>query len=93
MDHQTPHNNPLEPLVKQLEKDKLDLSQAIDSLNQCYQQKIALLEDTINQQHDRIEELLEWKNGYIDRNLFEVERYEIEIKKMIDILDNAHLAF
>ena len=25
--------------------------------------------------------------------MFEVERYDIEIKKMIDILDNAHLAF
>lgn len=36
---------------------------------------------------------MEWKNSYLDRNLFDVERYEIEIKKMIDILDNAHLAF
>jgi len=29
----------------------------------------------------------------MDKSLFEVERYELEIKKMIQILDNAHHNF
>jgi hypothetical protein len=42
-----------------------------------------LLEDTISHQQQKYEELLEWKQNNINANLFEVEKYEIEIKKMI----------
>ena len=41
----------------------------------------------------KYEELLEWKQEHIDKSLFDVERYELEIKKMIQILDNAHHNF
>lgn len=29
----------------------------------------------------------------MDKSLFDIERYEREIKKMIEILDNAHANF
>ena len=41
----------------------------------------------------KYEELLEWKQNHINKSLFEVEKYEIEIKKMIEILDMAHHNF
>lgn len=85
--------NPLEKKVKQLEEDKRQLSQAIDDLNSCYQEKIYLLEKSISQQQGKYEELLEWKQNYVDKSLFDIERYEMEIKKMIQILDNAHSNF
>lgn len=85
--------NPLEKKVKQLEDDKRQLSQAIDDLNSCYQEKIYLLEKSISQQQGKYEELLEWKQNYVDKSLFDIERYEMEIKKMIQILDNAHSNF
>ena len=85
--------NPLEKKVKQLEEDKRQLSQAIDDLNSCYQEKIYLLEKSILQQQGKYEELLEWKQNYVDKSLFDIERYEMEIKKMIQILDNAHSNF
>jgi hypothetical protein len=37
------YSNPLESRVKQLEADKQQLSNAIEELNLCYQEKISLL--------------------------------------------------
>lgn len=87
------HSNQYESRIKQLEEDKAHLSQAIEELNMCYQHKIRLLEGTITQQQQRYDELLEWKQEHINKSLFEVQRYENEIKKMIEILDNAHKNF
>jgi DNA repair exonuclease SbcCD ATPase subunit len=86
-------NGQLQGEMKQLLADKQGLSAAIEELNLCYQQKIVLLEATIAHQHQRYEEILDWKQSYVNRGLIEVEKYEAEIKKMIDTLDNAHTEF
>lgn len=36
---------------------------------------------------------MDWKQRYVNRGLIEVEKYEAEIRKMIDTLDNAHTEF
>ena len=79
--------------VQQLERDNEDLSRAIQDLNDCYQQKIRIMEESIAGHHSRCEELLEWKKEYIGRSLFQVEKYEGEIKKMIEIMENLHHNF
>ena len=91
--YQQPKVNPLEKRVQELEEDNKQPTKAIEDLNACYSQKIYLLEQTISQQNLKYEELLEWKQQHIDKSLFDVERYEVEIEKMIAILDNAHLNF
>lgn len=85
--------NPLQKRVQELEEDNKKLVSAIDELNYYYQEKVFLLEKTISQHQQKYEQLLEWKQGHIDKSLFEVERYEMQIKKMIEILDNAHTNF
>jgi prefoldin subunit 5 len=66
----------LQARVKELESDKAELQVAIEELNSCYQEKIRLLEATIQGQQEKCEELLSWKQAHIDKSLFDVQRYE-----------------
>lgn len=85
--------NSLERRVKELEQDKQQLSQAIEELNHCYQEKIMLLEHDLAEQKSKNQELLEWRQEHMGNNLVEFERYDKEIKKVIDVLDTLHKQF
>lgn len=79
----------MQAIVRQLQSDKRTLSEAISQLNVYYQQKIALIE----QQNKHYEEIIEEKDRHVKQARIETEKYEVETRRMIAILDNAHRNF